>query len=155
MPILALLLLTAVRLAVAASAPLAPDETYYWIWSRALAPGYLDHPPMVALWIWLGTALAGETALGVRLLGPLAAAVGSLMLVDAANRLYPARRPGVAAAILLNATLMLGAGAVTMTPDTPLLFFAVMTLWALARVEHDPRWWLVAGFAIGAGLDSK
>lgn len=155
MPILALLLLTAVRLAVAATTPLAPDETYYWIWSRALAPGYLDHPPMVALWIRLGTALAGETALGVRLLGPLAAAVGSLMLVDAANRLYPARRPGVAAAILLNATLMLGAGSVTMTPDTPLLFFAVMTLWALARVEHDPRWWLLAGLAIGAGLDSK
>lgn len=155
MPVFALLLLTALRLAVAAATPLAPDETYYWVWSRALAPGYLDHPPMVALWIWLGTTLAGETALGVRLLGPIAAAVGSVMLVDAANRLYPERRPGVAAAVLLNATLMLGAGAVTMTPDTPLLFFAVMTLWALTRVESDPRWWLAAGLAIGAGLESK
>ena len=155
MPLFALLLLTAVRLAVAAATPLAPDETYYWVWSRALAPGYLDHPPMVALWIWLGTTLAGDTAIGIRLLGPVAAGVGSLMLVDAANRLYPAQRPGVGAAVLLNATLMLGAGAVTMTPDTPLLFFAVMTLWALVRVSDDPRWWLVAGVAIGAGLDSK
>ncbi len=155
MPALFLLLLTGVRLAVAATARLAPDETYYWVWSRALAPGYLDHPPMVALWIWLGTAVAGDVALGVRLLGPIAAALGSLMLVDAANRLYPERRPGVAAAVLLNATLMLGAGAVTMTPDTPLLFFAVATLWAVARVTADPRWWLGAGVAIGLGLDSK
>ena len=155
MSVLLLLLLTGLRLAVAAEAPLAPDETYYWVWSRALAPGYLDHPPMVAVWIWLGTAVGGETALGVRLLGPIAAALGSLMLVDAANRLFPERRPGIAAAVLLNATLMLGAGAVTMTPDTPLLFFAVMTLWALARIEGDSRWWLVAGAAIGLGLDSK
>ena len=150
-----LLLLTGIRLVVAAATPLAPDETYYWVWSRALAPGYLDHPPMVAVWIWLGTAVLGEGALGVRLVGPIAAALGSLMLADAANRLYPARRPGVLAAVLLNATLMLGAGSVTMTPDTPLLFFAVTTLWALARVEGDPRWWLAAGVGIGLGLDSK
>jgi len=40
----------ALRLVVAASIPLVPDEAYYWVWSRALAPGYPDHPPMVALW---------------------------------------------------------------------------------------------------------
>ena len=151
----ALLLLTALRLAVAATIPLAPDEAYYWVWSRTLQPGYLDHPPMVALWIRAGTALAGETALGVRLLGPLAAAIGSVVLVDAADRLFPGRRLGVPAAVLLNATLMLGAGAVTMTPDTPLLFFAVLALWAVVRAEADPRWWLLAGLAIGAGLASK
>ena len=51
-------------------APLAsPDEAYYWVWSRALAAGYLDHPPMVALWIRAGTWIAGDTALGIRLLG--------------------------------------------------------------------------------------
>src|SRR5664279_3412169 len=62
--------LTAVRLTLSAWMPLAPDEAYYWIWSRALAPGYLDHPPMVALWIRAGTAVAGDGPLGVRLLGP-------------------------------------------------------------------------------------
>src|SRR5580658_8827432 len=45
----ALLLLTILRLALSAVMPLAPDEAYYWAWSRALAPGYFDHPPMVAL----------------------------------------------------------------------------------------------------------
>ena len=112
---------TVVRLAVSAMLPLAPDETYYWIWSRALAPGYLDHPPMVALWISGGTALLGQTALGVRLFGPLAAALASFLLFDAAERLFPGRRAGLAAVLLLNATLLLGVGTVIMTPDSVMM----------------------------------
>lgn len=155
MALLALLALTLLRLAVAALTPLAADEAYYVVWSRALQPGYLDHPPMVAIWIRLGTAIAGDTALGVRLLGPLAAAAGSVLLADAAERLFPGRRLGVPAAALLNATLMLGAGAVTMTPDTPLLFFLTVALWALTLVPRDGRWWLLVGAASGLALDSK
>ena len=37
-------------------------------------------------------------------------------------------------AALLNATLLVGAGAVIKTPDTPLLFFWGLSLWALARI---------------------
>lgn len=154
--LLALLALTVLRLAVAATAPLAPDEAYYWVWSRALAPGYLDHPPMVAFWIAAGTALFGDTALGVRLLGPLGAAVGSLMLWDAGRRAFN-ERAGLVAAVLLNATLLLGVGAVTATPDTPLLLFWVATIWAVLRAEHagDGRWWLLVGVFAGAALLSK
>ena len=85
LPLLGALLF--LRLAVAASTGLSPDEAYYWVWSRALAPGYLDHPPMVALMIRAGTALAGENPLGVRLLGPVASFAGSLALVPAARDL--------------------------------------------------------------------
>ena len=149
--------LTALRLAVAGTAPLSADEAYYWIWSRTLQPGYLDHPPMVALWIRAGTALAGQGALGIRLLGPLAAALGSILLARAADDLFPDRRPGIAAAALLNATLLMAVGAVTMTPDTPLLFFWSAALWALARLHATgrPQWWLAVGLAAGAALDSK
>ncbi len=132
------------------------------MWSRALAPGYLDHPPMVALWVAAGTALAGEGALGVRLLGPLSAALGSLMLAQAAADLLPGdaatrRRAGLVAATLMNATLLFGIGSVTMTPDTPLLFFWTATLWALARLSATGRggWWLVAGAAAGLAGASK
>jgi 4-amino-4-deoxy-L-arabinose transferase-like glycosyltransferase len=149
--------LTAVRLAAAASAPLAPDEAYYWVFSRALAPGYLDHPPMVALWVRAGTALLGQNALGVRLLGPLAAALGSVLLYDAAEHLFPARRAGAVAAMLWNATLLAGVGAVIMTPDTPLLFFWTACLWALAKLLHSnrPVWWLAIGLFAGCALASK
>jgi 4-amino-4-deoxy-L-arabinose transferase-like glycosyltransferase len=150
--------LTLVRLTVAATTPLSPDEIYYWVWSRALAAGYVDHPPMVALWIRAGTTLAGNAALGVRLLAPLAAAAGSWLLWNAAERLLSRQNAGVIAAALLNATLVLGAGAVIMTPDTPLLFFWVCTLWALARLcpaDANPAWWLAVGLFAGLAFDSK
>jgi len=152
-----LLLITSIRFVVAARMPLSADEAYYWVWSRALAPGYLDHPPMVALWIRAGTALAGQSALGVRLLGPLAAAAGTWLLAKAAEDIAPGRRAGLAAACLLNGTLLLNVGAVVMTPDTPLLLFWTATLWALARLHATgrPAWWLAAGAAAGLALDSK
>ena len=153
----ALAVVTLIRLVVAATAPLAPDETYYWVWSHALATGYLDHPPMVALWIRAGTILAGQTAFGVRLLGPLAAALASCMLFDAARLLFPGTRAGVAAVMLLNASLLLGVGTVIMTPDSPLLFFWTATLWAMARIAAGGPgvWWLAAGVFGGLALDSK
>ena len=153
----ALAALTLLRLIVAAFAPLAPDEAYYWVWSRALAPGYLDHPPMVALWIRAGTLLAGDTPLGIRLLGPLSVALGSILLADAAELLLPGRRAGLLAASLLNATLLFGVGAVIMTPDTPLLFFWTCCLWAAARWLRGggAAWWLVIGLTAGLALASK
>ena len=153
--LLALLALTALRLVLAASLPLAPDEDYYLLWAQHLQPGYFDHPPMVALWIKAGTMICGNTALGVRLFGPLGTAIGSLFLWDAAEQLAPGR--GLVAAWLLNATLLIGAGAVIMTPDTPLLFFWTAGLAALARLigAGNPRWWLAVGLAAGAMLLSK
>ncbi len=149
--------MTAIRLAVAALLPLSPDEAYYWVWSRALAAGYPDHPPMVALWIFAGTDLLGDSALGVRLLAPVAAALGSVLLARAADDLLPGRRAGIAAAAMLNATLLVGVGSVTMTPDTPLLLFWTATLWALGRLHAsgEGRWWLAAGAGAGLALDSK
>jgi 4-amino-4-deoxy-L-arabinose transferase-like glycosyltransferase len=149
--------LTAVRLVMAAIVPLAPDETYYWVWSHALAAGYLDHPPMVALWIRAGTLLAGQTALGVRLLGPLSAALASWLLFDAAQRLFPGRLAGRVAVLLLNGSLLLGVGTVVMTPDAPLLFFWTATLWAMVRLidSGSALWWLAAGLFGGLALDSK
>ncbi len=153
----ALAALTLLRLALCAILPLAPDEAYYWVWSRDLQGGYLDHPPMVALFIRTGTLIAGETALGIRLMGPLCLAIGSVMLARATEDLFPGRRAGPWAAALFNATLFAGIGAVAMTPDTPLIIFWTAAVWALARLHRtgDGRWWLAVGVFAGAALLSK
>ena len=70
---LTILALVALRLVAAAWTPLTFDEAYYWMWSKHLAGGYYDHPPMVALVIRLGTMIAGDTELGVRLVSILLA----------------------------------------------------------------------------------
>ena len=138
-----LILLTAIRLVVAAWTPLAPDEAYYWVWSHDLQWGYLDAPPMVAWWIRVGTLIAGQGALGVRLLAPVSAALGSVLMYQAAQALIPGT--GLLAAGLLNATLLFSAGAVLMTPDTPLLFFWVCGLWAAAMFcQGRNEGWLIA-----------
>jgi 4-amino-4-deoxy-L-arabinose transferase-like glycosyltransferase len=149
--------LTLLRLGVAACMPLSPDEAYYWVWSRALAAGYLDHPPMVALWVRAGTALVGDNALGIRLLAPFAVGLASLLVADAASRLVPVAGSGVVAASLLNATLLFGIGGATMTPDTPLLFFWCAALAALARIAcgQGGAWFVAAGLCVGLALASK
>ncbi len=83
----------------------------------------------------------------MRLLGPLAAAVASALLFDAARLLFPATRAGIPAVLLLNASLLLGVGSIIMTPDSPLLFFWTAALWAMARLAAggSGHWWLAAG----------
>jgi hypothetical protein len=50
---------------------LGPDEAQYWTWSQYLDWGYYSKPPGIAWQIWLGTQLAGQTELGVRLMSLL------------------------------------------------------------------------------------
>jgi len=153
----ALLGLTVLRLILAATLPLAPDEAYYWLWSQHLQAGYFDHPPMVAVFIRIGTAAFGPTPLGIRLLSPLAAAAGSLLLWRAAEDFCPDRHAGLIAAGLFNATIIAGVGAILITPDTPLLLFWTAALAGIGRLlaTRDPRWWLAIGAAAGLALLSK
>ncbi|MGV4858592.1 glycosyltransferase family 39 protein, partial [Acetobacter senegalensis] len=64
---------------------------------------------------------------------------------------------GLKTAVLLNGTVALGVGTLLMTPDTPLLFFMAMMLWALAQLCCTGKgvWWLAIGFSAGLGFDSK
>jgi 4-amino-4-deoxy-L-arabinose transferase-like glycosyltransferase len=153
----ALLGLTVLRLVLAGTLPLAPDEAYYWLWSRHLQAGYFDHPPMVAIFIRIGTATFGATPFGIRLIAPLAAAAGSLLLWRAAEDFCPDRHAGLIAAGLFNATIIAGVGAILITPDTPLLLFWTATLAGIGRLlkTRDPRWWLAIGAAAGLALLSK
>ncbi|MFT8540775.1 glycosyltransferase family 39 protein, partial [Acetobacter sp.] len=157
-------LVTALRLVLAAFIPLAPDEAYYRIWALAPAGGYLDHPPMVAVWARMGMFLAGDTPLGVRLMGPLSACLGTVLVVQAAScwlrtQLTPeqARIGAIRAGVLLNGTLSIGLGALVMTPDAPLLLFVALMLWGLVHAcVGRQRWmWLVVGLAAGLGFESK
>jgi 4-amino-4-deoxy-L-arabinose transferase-like glycosyltransferase len=149
--------LVVLRLAVAAWTPLTFDEAYYWMWSKNLAGGYYDHPPMVALVIHLGTMIAGDTELGVRLVSILLALPMSWAVYHAAGILFGGRRVGATAAILLNVTLMAAVGTMIITPDAPVLVAASFVLFALAKVLETGRgaWWLAVGVAAGAALLSK
>lgn len=153
---LTVMALVVLRLVAAAWTPLTFDEAYYWIWSKHLAFGYYDHPPGVALVIRLGTMIAGDTELGVRLISILLALPMSFAVFRTAEILF-GRRVAANATILLNVTLMAAVGTLIVTPDSPLLVTSSFVLFFLAKVLESGRgaWWLAVGVATGLALASK
>ncbi|MBB5047331.1 4-amino-4-deoxy-L-arabinose transferase-like glycosyltransferase [Rhodopseudomonas rhenobacensis] len=154
---LIILCLVVLRLVVAATTPLTFDEAYYWTWSKTLAGGYYDHPPMVAVMIRLGTLLAGDTEFGVRLVGVLLALPTSWAVYRSGAILFGSARVGATAAILFNTTMMAWLGTIMATPDVPLMLASSLVLWSLAKLIQTGRgaWWLAVGAAVGAALLSK
>jgi len=131
---------------------LDPDEAYYWIYSRDLAFGYFDHPPMVAGLINLGYKLF-QNELGVRIGTILLQAgtfYGTYLLVG-----RPAERRKVwLLIVLLAAVPLLNVYGFIMTPDGPLLLLAVLFLLLFRHFLPEegntpkPQWWVV--IALGA-----
>src|SRR5262245_18207872 len=155
--ILTVAALVALRLVAAAFTPLTFDEAYYWMWSRHLAGGYYDHPPMVAFVIRAGTLIAGDTEFGVRLVSILLALPMSFAVYRSTEILFGGTRTAASAAILLNVTLMAAVGTLIVTPDAPLLVASSFVLFFLAKVLETGRgeWWLAVGAAAGWALLSK
>lgn len=149
--------LTLLRLWAAGATGLTQDEAYYWLWSKSLAFGYFDHPPMVAVLIRASTAVFGDSEFGIRWLSVLLGAAASLGVWRLVWRLTDSQRLAIGAAGLVQGTLFLGAGALLVTPDTPLVLFWTLALLALVEVWRTGKgaWWLAVGLSVGLAFVSK
>jgi dolichol-phosphate mannosyltransferase len=154
--VLTVAVITGVKLFCAARLELFPEEAYYWTYSKHPALGYFDHPPMVAWVIALGRAVFGDTEFGVRF-GTILLSVGASLLLYFTGRLWFSQRAALWAVLLFNlAPIFVGTGLVA-TPDGPLLFFWLATLYALMmalRTRHT-GYWVTAGLMFGGALLSK
>lgn len=136
--------------------PLTGDEAYYWAWSRHLAFGYLDHPPMVA-WLIAATSWLGHSSLAVRLpfivCQALAAlAVGRTALVLSANPLAGTAAT-IAFVLIPQPRSMLGEA----RPDYPYELFWSLSLLLVARATQRPtlRDFILLGAAFGGAILSR
>lgn len=156
-PVQISLFFLALHLALAGFIPLVEDEAYYALWASDLAPGYYDHPPMVAWFIWPGVELFGLHPLGVRLLGVFGATAAGLMVWDTVRYLTRNSRDGVWALLFYNLSVLTMALSWIATPDAPSAVFWVMAIWAAVRAKDSKGWvwWLILGLAVGAGGISK
>ncbi len=154
----------AFRLIYAGSRQLVPDEAFYWVLSRHLHAGYLDHPPMVALLIRLGTLLFGSTELGVRCMAAVTAFGALLVLLSLCRRLVGQERAGILLTAMWLCSPLLAVVATIMTPDAPSIFFSMCAMACAVRValqmEDSPaastvRLWLGFGFFTGLAMLSK
>jgi dolichol-phosphate mannosyltransferase len=148
--------LTVLRFSLCGIVELLPEETYYWTYAQHPAFGYFDHPPMVAWIITVGTTLFGDTALGVRIVTFVLwmASAGLLFLT---GRMWFGRRTALAATLFFTLLpIYVGMGLIV-TPDAPLVFFWVATLYVISKALHTGRggYWLLAGVTFGGALLSK
>tara|TARA_R110002073_G_scaffold4321_5_gene28555 strand:+ start:20704 stop:22224 length:1521 start_codon:yes stop_codon:yes gene_type:complete len=151
------LLVLALRLALAMITPLTEDEIYYRQWAEHFQFGYYDHPPMIAWWIDLGVNLVGDNRLGVRLLPVLSNSMISVILAQLVSELGASRLLALRAAIWFQAMLLVALGGMLATPDAPLTLFWSLTLLATARASKRSSTgpWLLVGALMGLALLSK
>jgi 4-amino-4-deoxy-L-arabinose transferase-like glycosyltransferase len=148
--------MAAFRIAVASHIPLTEDESYYWTWSRHLALGYVDHPPMVA-WLIALTAPFGSSELSIRLPFIACEAFAAIALGYTAIVLTGDARAGGAAAVifaLISQTRMIIGEAL---PDGPYLLFWSLALLFAARAAARGRTgdMILLGIALGGALLSR
>ncbi len=136
---------------------LFPEEAYYWNYARHLDIGYLDHPPMVAWLIWLGTAAFGHGEWGVRIGALLCSLATSFFTYRLTATLARDRRAAVAAVALVQCLPFFFLTGWLMTPDAPLTACWAAVLYFLTRVffDGDGRAWLGVGIFLGLGMLSK
>src|SRR6516225_1695917 len=115
--------MTVLRIVYASSIELRTDEAYYWTWSKEAALSFLDHPPMIAWFIRFGTAIFGDTTLGVRFAGILAMLVTQLLLADIARIVTRDVRIIVFALLMPEAALYYGLLMAKVSPDTAVIPF--------------------------------
>jgi 4-amino-4-deoxy-L-arabinose transferase-like glycosyltransferase len=142
---------TLLRLLLATLVPLLPQEAYYWTWSRYPDWSYFDHPPLASYSIALTTAVFGQTAFGIKSAAVLWSLGWNILWARLILDMFGDRRLAFWSLVALNLTIAYEAMGFGPTPDAPLLFAWVGTIWAIWRLSAtgDGRWWFVAGAFMG------
>lgn len=139
------------RLAYTPLVPLTGDELMHWQWSRHLALGYPEHPPMIAWLMAINTSIFGTFQTTVRLATVLAV-TGLFGVVFQLGRELFDERAAFFGVVPLMLTPIYNAGGVLANTDGLLAFFWAVAVYGAKRAVLDGKRgaWLV--FASGAGL---
>ncbi len=118
------------------------DEAYYWMYSKHLAWGYFDHPPVTALLVKVGFFIF-QNELGVRLLFILCSTatiwVMEKMIQPGTLKLFYAI---VASIGFLQIGMVFGGGMFAI-PDFPLLLFTALFFYLYKQYLAQSSWQLV------------
>jgi hypothetical protein len=137
--------------------PLNHDEAYYWMYSKYLAWGYFDHPPMIALMIRIGY-LFFHNELGVRLMVVLSQIVTMLIIWSLTDQEHRLKKKNILLFVILVALLpVFNIFGFIATPDSPLILFAAVFLLAYKKFlkEENYLYTLFLGLSMSALMYSK
>ena len=147
------------RLAYLASGliELSQDEALFWLQSKHLALSYYSKPPMTACTQFLGTAIWGDNAFGVRFFSPVFSAIIGVFCLRFCAREINARF-GFVVTLIANAIPLLIVGSNLMTIDPLSVMFwmaATVVGWRAVQPDGAMRHWLWVGVWMGFGFLSK
>ncbi len=133
-----------------------PDEAYYYLWGRNLQLSYFDHPPMIG-WIFGFLSLFFKSAEFVVHLQPILLGAGTSLYGYFLGKEMFSEKIGFTFLVMSNMTLLLFAGTIIATPDTPMIFFLMAGIFHFYRASRNGKWiqWILAGIFFGCALLSK
>ncbi len=129
------------------------DEAYYWMYSKFMDWGYFDHPPMVALFIWLGDHIM-HNELGLRLVTVLSNSTAIYLLWLILKKYTVDARLFI---LVVSGMLIIHMYGFTTTPDAPLFFFTVVFYYFYQKYVDNDNWLLATllGIVVACLLYSK
>ena len=135
---------------------LLPDEAYYWNYKEHLDISYLDHPPLIAWVIWLGTTFFGDNEFGVRIFMFLSSLV-SLFFIYKTTALLFDRTSAYISVLLASILPFTVVSGYLATTDGLIILFWSSGLYFIARVfiANSCLAWIGVGICVGLGLLSK
>ncbi|WP_415395861.1 ArnT family glycosyltransferase [Sulfurimonas sp. CS5] len=107
--------------------PLHGDEAYYWMWSHHLQTGYYDHPPFIAYMIYL-TNFISQAEWGVRLVNVFSMSISALYIFKLTSEIFD-DKIALNALLIFSSIILVHAGYIITTPDSPLILFYSITLY--------------------------
>lgn len=138
------------------STELIPDEAYYWNYKEHLSIGYLDHPPMIAWLIWIGTSIFGDNEFGVRLLS-YCCGIATLYFVYRLSSLLFDKTSAYISLLLTSTIPFTAATGFLSTTDALQITLWAACLYFIAKIvfKNSSASWISLGLCIGIGMLSK
>lgn len=135
---------------------LIPEEAYYWNYAQHPSLSYLDHPPMVAWLITVGTSVFGDTEFGVRAGSFLCWLITAAFCFGFARNLYD-KESALRSVMFVAVFPAFFAFGFFALPDASLAASWAGALYFLERalLADKRRAWWGLGVCIGIGMLSK
>ncbi len=135
--------------------PLHGDEAYYWMWSHHLQTGYYDHPPMIAFMIYF-TNFISESEWGVRLVNVFSFSISAIYIFKLTREISD-DRTALNAVIIFLSVIIVNAGFIITTTDSPIILFWTLSLYYSYRAIFygSLKDYILTGLMIGFMMLSK
>lgn len=155
-PLRIILFIFLLRVIIACTMGLMPQDAYYYFYSEHLDYSYFDHPPAVAYMLRGFGYLLGHSVMAIKWTDFIMG-LASLFLFFELSKKFNSDSVTGRSVLLFASTLMLTVLMINTTPDVPLIFFWTLTLLFLYRAIFEDKtiYWILGGLSMGLAFDSK